>query len=113
VKPETLKAFALLIDALRALIHEMGTGPFCLVMIAVVAGFVGFSMWRDKRRASHSLQIVEHKEKEIERLAEDNRRYREVYLAKLGAPPELLEQDRQDSISATQERKKLKGGKKS
>lgn len=82
----------------------MGRGYFALCLIVVVAGYVGFSVWRDRRRASHALLIVEHKEKEIERLAEDNRRYREVYLGIIGAPPALLRHDATDAENARAER---------
>jgi hypothetical protein len=111
VNSKTIEAITGLLNALRLLIHEMGVWPFCTVVIGTVGGMVGFSMWRDRRRALHALLIVEHKEKEIERLAEDNRRYREVYLLKMGVPQDVLRQDSLDSESANQERKQLREAK--
>lgn len=101
-----IQAITALLVALKDLIRTMGVGWFSACFIFVVGALVAWSMWRDRRRAKHALLIVEHKEREIERLAEDNRRYREVYLAKLGVPPALLSADSADSLKARQERAK-------
>lgn len=77
---------------------------FGLIVISVTALVFGVPAWREHLRNKRADIVVENKEKEVERLAADNRRYREVYLAKMGVPQEVLALDRQDSIDASAER---------
>ena len=49
-------------------------------------------------------RVADEKEKEIERLAEDNRQLREILLTRFRVPIEILEYDRADSTEMAKDR---------
>jgi hypothetical protein len=108
MSPETIEALTGLVQALAHLVEVMGAWPFGIVVIALAAIVLGVPTWREHLRNKRAMEIVNHKEREVERLAADNRRYREVYLARLGVPDALLQADRADSEKASKEREEAK-----
>lgn len=103
---EVLEKVTALIRAVADLANVLGSGVFSLLVIVVAALIVGVPWYSERQRNKRADLVVEHKEKEIQRLAEDNRRYRDVYLKRLGFPEPSLAADAEDSKRAAEERKK-------
>jgi len=104
VVPEAINALANLVNAVRQLATAMGSGWFAVTTIGVALVIFGVPAFRENLRSKRADIVVENKEKEVERLAEDNRRYREVYLTRLGVPAGIMKMDREDSRAAARER---------
>lgn len=111
MSPELVKALTDLVLALTGLAKVTGNGWFAFIVLGLAALLVGVPWYREHKRNQRVDIVIKHKEEEVLRLAEDNRRYREVYLAKLGFPAEALAQDAVDSKSAKDEPAR-KGGRK-
>ena len=75
---EVLEKVTALIRAVADLANVLGSGVFSLLVIVVAALIVGVPLYSERQRNKRADLVVEHKEKEIQRLAEDNRRYRDV-----------------------------------
>src|SRR5881628_2163583 len=83
---KTIHAITGLVEALTGLVRILGAWPFVAVLLLGAALFVALPWLREHSRNKRLDLVIEHKEKEIQRLVEDNRRYREVYLTSLGYP---------------------------
>lgn len=104
MKPETLHELAGLVTALVEFVRVLGSGWFALILISLAVLYFVRSFLAERARERRSTRIVDEKNKEIDRLAADNRRYREVYLERLGVPREVIDADRKDSELARKER---------
>lgn len=111
MSPELVNALTGLIDALRKLIQVTGTGGFAVIVIVAALLFVGVPWLREFYRNKKVDIVIEHKEREIERLAADNHMYRDTYLVKTGFPGEVLKGDAQDSKAAGAKREAERGKK--
>ena len=105
MEPEQVEKVTDLVNAVSELAKVVGGGWLAVMVVGVVSVLAGWSLLRNRAKEKSINKIVEEKEKEIERLADDNRRYREVYLSKMGVPPEILKADREDSLAVGDERK--------
>jgi hypothetical protein len=101
---ETIKALTALAEAFRQLVVAMGAWPTAIVTLGVVGLLVVVPGVREHFRNKRADMVVEHKEREIERLAEDNRLYRTAYLKQVGVPDRVLQLDERDSSAAAAER---------
>src|SRR5262245_2187214 len=110
---ETVNALTDLVRALTRLAEVLGAGNLSIILLILGVVFVGFPWLREHQRNRRVDIVIQHKEQEVLRLSEDNRRYREVYLAKLGFPAETLEADSRDSKAAKAEGAQPPKGKKS
>lgn len=105
MSPDSVPAWTDLVNALTRLIQTIGAGWFSLILLLAALLFVVLPWIREHQRNKRVDIVIEHKEREVLRLSEDNRKYREVYLAKLGFPPDALAGDAEDSRAAKAERK--------
>ena len=71
---------------------------FALILLA---GFLCYKFFDDRKHFKYYNDMKNEKNKEIERLADDNRRYRDIYLNQQGFAKEQI-----DSMSAAN----MKGG---
>lgn len=89
---------AKLVDSLTNFINalqqfDQETVKFFFIILLVLIGIVLVSQIIQKKltikdQRFHYSSMVQEKNKEIERLADDNRRYREIYLPRIGISQE-------------------------
>ncbi len=60
-----------------------------LVILLYILTFIS-SIWKDHQVSKRYSDLKKHMELEIERLADDNRRYRDIYLARMGLSKEEI-----------------------
>ncbi len=73
------------------------TNETLLFAFIVVVGILGCKFFDDRKQRKYYDDMKAEKNKEIERLADDNRRYRDVYLKSIG-----MTQEQVDVASAAQ-----------
>jgi hypothetical protein len=100
---DVVKSLTELILAFAQLARVTGTGWFAVIVLGGTGLTVGVPWLREHLRNQRVDIVIQHKEQEVLRLAEDNRKYREVYLARLEVPPAALAHDSEDSKTAKAE----------
>lgn len=83
------------VNAVANLISVLGLQKSLLIVVVCFIFVMIMNHIKSKRERFYYESMEKSKTMEIQRLADDNRRYREVYLAKLG-----YNQDEIDKISA-------------
>lgn len=77
------------------------TNKTLIFAVILLVGFLCYKILDDKKHFKYYNEMKKEKNKEIERLADDNRRYRDIYLSQQGFSKEEI-----DSMSAAN----MKGG---
>lgn len=88
-----------LLNAVANLIANLNDKVIVIIAI-IIAVFLLIKNWFDNKNKKYYFDaMLKEKNREIERLADENRRYREVYLPKVGLPVEDMQ--KVSAISAT------------
>ncbi len=88
-----------LINAISHLVANLND-KVIICLVVILALYLLIKAVIDNKNKKHYFDVmVREKNREIERLADENRRYREVYLPKVGLPIEDMQ--KASAISAT------------
>ena len=88
-----------LIQAISQLISNLNDKVIIFIAVLIVIYLLIRAHQDNKQKRHYFDAMLREKNREIERLADENRRYREVYLPKVGLPMEDMQ--KVSAISAT------------
>lgn len=88
-----------LVQAISQLVTNLNDKVIIIIAIVIAVYLLIKTKIDNKNKRHYFDAMIKEKNKEIERLADENRRYREVYLPKVGLPVEDMK--KASAISAT------------
>lgn len=88
-----------LVNAISHLVSNLNDKVIIFISI-VIAGYLLIKNYYDNKQKRYYFdKMLKEKNREIENLADENRRYREIYLPKVGVPVEDMQ--KASAINAT------------
>ena len=89
-----------IVEILSQLVLSLGIVRITILVILIYGIFLVNKILKDKNDRSYYDSMLKEKNKNIEQLADDNRRYRDIYLKQIkGVDPELYKQMSAETVT--------------